>query len=177
MSESLCQRINVAGRTATKAPRQLKHRDKSANAVRVAKSIRRGLTSRSIYSKLVPPSRPAQLQASVAGVSPAGVQSASPSSICSSRNTGDPSASASRAALRPRCGRPYRRGGLACQRRGQLRCTRSESGAGWRSVVSGRQMEGVHPRSGIPRGIDMPGRKAVTRQAAPPRRRTRPKPR
>jgi hypothetical protein len=31
-----CQRINVAGRTATKASRQLKSRDSNASAIRVA---------------------------------------------------------------------------------------------------------------------------------------------
>jgi hypothetical protein len=43
-----CQRINVSGRTTTKASRQLKHRDSSVNAIRVTTSIRRGLTPPSI---------------------------------------------------------------------------------------------------------------------------------
>ena len=45
-----CQRINVCGRTTTKASRQSKNPDRIVSAMRVTESIRRGLTPRSTYS-------------------------------------------------------------------------------------------------------------------------------
>ncbi len=45
-----CQRINVSGRTTTKAPRQSNIRESNASDTRVAASTRLGLTPRSWYS-------------------------------------------------------------------------------------------------------------------------------
>ena len=43
-----CQRIRVSGRTTTRLSRQSNNRDSKASAIRVAESIRRGFTPRSM---------------------------------------------------------------------------------------------------------------------------------